>query len=76
MSVKKDLVFNGMAKLLSECSPHVTEDLRDLIEEALSDVCEINPNLKTWRREGRIFLEPAHIPPAKELSTRTERDLR
>lgn len=67
MSPDKDMVFLGMAKLLSECSPHVTEDLRDLIEDALSDVCKINPNLKTWRREGRVFLEPHQNQTPREL---------
>lgn len=41
--------YLGCLGLLAECSVHVPEDLRDLIERAMEDACAAIPTL-TWRR--------------------------
>ncbi len=42
--------YAGVLKLLEECSPHVPEDTREMIEAAFEHACE--DGSFTWRRFG------------------------
>jgi hypothetical protein len=49
----------GALGLLCECSVHVPEDLREMIDAALSDAQEANPELKVRRILNRFEIEAA-----------------
>lgn len=58
--------YLGVLGLLAECSVHVPEDLRQMIEEAFTDAAAANPALR-WRRIlNRVEID-VQITPATPL---------
>lgn len=51
------LRYLGTLGLLAECSVHVPEDLREMIQEAFDDACKADPQLKQRRILNRLEIE-------------------
>lgn len=51
------LRYLGVLNILSECSPFVDEDTREMIETAFSDACQHHP-LQYRRVLDRLEIEP------------------
>lgn len=60
-SVGVYLRYLGTLKLLEECSPYVTEELRECIERAHNDAAAAHPNLCVRRVVDRCIVEVKQI---------------
>ena len=50
--------YLGCLKLLSDCSIHAPEDLRERIQRAMEDACLKHSSLETYRDGNHISIEP------------------
>jgi hypothetical protein len=60
MDMPEDLYMRylGCLGILGECSVYVPEEIRETIEQAMSDACQHHPTLKWKRTLNRIEIEP------------------